>query len=476
MRFYAVFAGTNEPPVLLSQQNCLDQSFSNIDVGIKRLVCTAYRPNVPTVNKLESYTFLLDLISTGDYDEKLIFLPHPGLDFGRLSFSLPEFQKPEENVEQVFHFDTLVDHNKKFPRFLIAVYFPRKSEGRRKVTLDYSNYMKSQQVEISINNEPVQSKGRGWVKSNFSTWLSNLPYLSNIRNEQLPEGWRHFFSSSDSSRLIGSVFPAIIPVRGESKTLLSLLNDLIVFKNSICASGYYDYRRQVIPHIIWSNYNSKFKSPELDVAIETLGGKILPRKEALGFAKAVNTGFDEVLAIPDAQTFLVLNDDVHATPLAFSALLGSLNEAPGNVIVGPVSNNIAGLQKLQVEIPNEAELTKFTAQNFKDNLFQHISAPVVFGTVWGLGRNTIETLGYLDESYGNGNYEDNDYCFRNTLNGGLNLIVKSSYFHHQGQQTFIRENIDYKEALASSKERFMKKFSNYRTMFPVEIFEDVSTK
>jgi len=53
-----------------------------------------------------------------------------------------------------------------------------------------------------------------------------------------------------------------------------------------------------------------------------------------------------------------------------------------------------------------------------------------------------EQIGLLDESFGSGNYEDDDYCLRAELAGFRNLVAGDVFIHHAGGATFDGNLID----------------------------------
>ena len=52
-------------------------------------------------------------------------------------------------------------------------------------------------------------------------------------------------------------------------------------------------------------------------------------------------------------------------------------------------------------------------------------------------RRLIEEIGLLDESFGSGNFEDDDLCLRASLAGYRNVIAGDVFIHHYGSRTFI---------------------------------------
>ena len=57
-------------------------------------------------------------------------------------------------------------------------------------------------------------------------------------------------------------------------------------------------------------------------------------------------------------------------------------------------------------------------------------------------REVIDCIGGLDEQFGNGNFEDDDFCLRAALAGYKARIAHDVFIHHTGNQTFKKAGID----------------------------------
>jgi len=73
-------------------------------------------------------------------------------------------------------------------------------------------------------------------------------------------------------------------------------------------------------------------------------------------------------------------------------------------------------------------------------------------------RELVNRIGMLDEQFGSGNFEDDDYCLRAALEGYTNLIAGDVFIHHVGSATFDGNLIDYHKALLANQSIFNKKW------------------
>jgi tetratricopeptide (TPR) repeat protein len=77
-------------------------------------------------------------------------------------------------------------------------------------------------------------------------------------------------------------------------------------------------------------------------------------------------------------------------------------------------------------------------------------------------RALVETVGLLDEDFGSGNFEDDDYCLRAALQGHQNMIAGDVFVHHHGSRSFVANGIDYSASIGANKKIFAEKWSGIR--------------
>ena len=145
-----------------------------------------------------------------------------------------------------------------------------------------------------------------------------------------------------------------------------------------------------------------------------------------GFATAVNTG----LMMAKGTTMVLLNDDILVTDHWLHNMLVCLNSDPTIGMVGPVTNYISGEQQILVPYRRIAEMPAYARKhNHSDPAFWR-------DTEWLRGfcllfrRELFESIGYWDEGFEIGNYEDNDYNIRVRLAGKRLVIAADTFIHH----------------------------------------------
>jgi len=179
------------------------------------------------------------------------------------------------------------------------------------------------------------------------------------------------------------------------------------------------------------------------------------------------------------EYILLLNNDVLVTEGWLSGMLECINSAPDIGIVGPMTNNISGIQKVP-EVPyNSTEYLDEFARGFRErNKYRHIPARRIVGFCMLFRRELVDKIGLLDEHFGSGNYEDDDFCLRAALSGYRNLIAGDVFIHRYGSRSFIGNKIDYNAAMIQSKKLFTEKWNNmdvksstWKSLLPLNAME-----
>ena len=74
-------------------------------------------------------------------------------------------------------------------------------------------------------------------------------------------------------------------------------------------------------------------------------------------------------------------------------------------------------------------------------------------------RSLVHEIGLLDEQFGLGNFEDDDYCQRARRAGHRCVIARNVFVHHFGGVTHRAEGIDHRALLAHNERLYHKKWS-----------------
>lgn len=175
----------------------------------------------------------------------------------------------------------------------------------------------------------------------------------------------------------------------------------------------------------------------------------------IGFA----AGFNSALSFVDTPYFALLNSDIVVTDGWLKRMVDTIKAVPEIAIVGPRSNYVSGpqLDKL-AKYKDIDEMHKYAGgiRNTEFAKFHSVPRIVFFCTL--LKSQLLQEIGGLDERFGIGNFEDDDYC-RRVIQKGYRCVIDDSVFvHHYGSQTFKANNIDYKKSMETNLQKFNKKW------------------
>jgi GT2 family glycosyltransferase/2-polyprenyl-3-methyl-5-hydroxy-6-metoxy-1,4-benzoquinol methylase/Flp pilus assembly protein TadD len=174
-----------------------------------------------------------------------------------------------------------------------------------------------------------------------------------------------------------------------------------------------------------------------------------------GFAAGNNQG----LRLATGKTVLFLNNDTVLTEGWLGRLLAVLEDHAETGIVGPVTNCVSGPQLIApVAYENLAGLQDFAAQWAEQNEGKSIEINRVVGFCLLARRAVIDRIGGLDEQFGSGNFEDDDFCIRARACGFKARVARAAFIHHAGSQTFKGARIDYTASMRRNWELFKIKY------------------
>lgn len=198
--------------------------------------------------------------------------------------------------------------------------------------------------------------------------------------------------------------------------------------------------------------------PLLESWNKTLGSKMLVINNDvnLGFVKSVN------LALKQTSNHVVLlNTDVILPKNWASRLFYPIFTEQNVGSVTPFSNSatIFSIPKICENNDFEGDLEKVNDFIGKISTpYERIKLPTGVGFCMAMNKNAINEVGFLDEIFGKGYGEENDWCQRITKKGYINTIAADLFVWHQHGGSFISEEKEklIKEHLAVLQKRYPK--------------------
>lgn len=143
-----------------------------------------------------------------------------------------------------------------------------------------------------------------------------------------------------------------------------------------------------------------------------------------GYIRAINQG----LAAATADYICLLNNDTVVTPGWLTRMISLAESDPRIGIVNPQGNVGRKLKKL-------TRLTEISA-SLMQNQGEYVELERCSGFCFLFKREVLEAVGYFDESFGMGYFEDSDYCQRAREKGYLSVRALDSYVYHYMGESF----------------------------------------
>jgi GT2 family glycosyltransferase len=152
----------------------------------------------------------------------------------------------------------------------------------------------------------------------------------------------------------------------------------------------------------------------------------------LGYAAANNLG----LAAAQGECLVLLNSDTIVTAQSLGRLASFVRASSEVGLAGPVTN-FAGNEQRIYTVPGAgagilAQGLVWTT-NSRGDLFE--TERLGFFCV-AMRRNHFERVGPLDERFGLGFFEDDDYCIRSSKAGFRSVCLEDAFVYHRGSQSF----------------------------------------
>jgi GT2 family glycosyltransferase len=167
--------------------------------------------------------------------------------------------------------------------------------------------------------------------------------------------------------------------------------------------------------------------------------RVILNNKNLGFARANNIGFQAMNN--ESQYVVLLNNDTVVTRGWLSTLVHWLHD-PAVGLVGPVTglNGSANEAAIETNYRDLGEMEVFANQYSAQHRGDCFDIPMLAMYCVAMRRKVFEEIGPLDEQFGVGMFEDDDYTLRILRKGYRVICVEDVFIHHVGRASFSRLN------------------------------------
>jgi len=186
--------------------------------------------------------------------------------------------------------------------------------------------------------------------------------------------------------------------------------------------------------------------------------RLVIKQENLGFSRAVNQG----IAQARGKYIVLLNPDTRVTPGWLERMRFHFVD-PGTGAVGPLSNYVAGLQKIQLyynppagQAAGSEQIAETVSQRYR---YQSIETKLLIGFCLMIPRQVMVETGGLDEDLFLGN-DDLELSWRLRNKGYCLRVALDAFVFHQGQESFkTREKSVTDDLVQQSTDTLYRKLS-----------------
>lgn len=183
--------------------------------------------------------------------------------------------------------------------------------------------------------------------------------------------------------------------------------------------------------------------------------KVILNTENKGFPAGCNQG---VIAAESGNDIFLLNNDTVVPPNAIFWLRMGLYEDKKVGSVGSVSNYANNDQMVNEKMDSAESWFVYGIKNNIPLRYPYEKKVWLMGFALMFKRSALEEVGYLDERFTPGNYEDNDIGIRLLKAGFTQLLCKNSFIYHFGSVGFRKNQKAYDELLKRNRMKLNDKY------------------
>lgn len=197
-------------------------------------------------------------------------------------------------------------------------------------------------------------------------------------------------------------------------------------------------------------------------------------RENRGFAAANNQG----IALATGDVVVLLNNDTVVPPGLMGRLAGHLRGDASIGLLCPTTNFCGNEARVEPDYAEMAGLPGFAARRAREFRGRVFDIGVAAMYCVAARRRVLDEVGPLDEAYGVGMFEDDDFAVRMRAKGYRVACAEDAYVHHVGQGAFRKLSPEaYDQLWKKNQAYFEKKFGvEWKAHVPREGVAAVASK
>lgn len=184
--------------------------------------------------------------------------------------------------------------------------------------------------------------------------------------------------------------------------------------------------------------------------------KVILNDENHGFARANNQG----ITLASGDYLVLLNNDTVVTKGWLSRLVWYLEKFPQIGLIGPVTNQCGNEARIDVSYVDLADMDHFAWCYTRDHESEFFDIRMLALFCSAMRRKTLDEVGMLDERFGIGMFEDDDFSLRIKRAGYRVVCAEDIFIHHHGQGAFkeLIETGEYDQLFERNRKLYEEKW------------------
>jgi GT2 family glycosyltransferase/glycosyltransferase involved in cell wall biosynthesis len=302
---------------------------------------------------------------------------------------------------------------------------------------------------------PYGKKGLIYIASSPGEFVEQIDRALREDDLERIHARMRFAASQTWEKRFDSLYRAIKALYPKVSIIILTKDNLHL--NQLCLDSI--YRNTLYPNfevIIVDNASTDGTREYLQRQMETHQNlRVIFNEENKGFAHANNQGILNALG----DYVVLLNNDTVVTRGWLRGLVQYLERDSKVGMVGPITNFAGNEAKIDVLYSSQTAMEEFADRYVFDHEGQSFEIKMLAMFCVAMRRKLIEEVGLLDERFGIGMFEDDDYAYRVKLQGYKLLCVEDVFIHHFGMSTMKKlDEQAYWTLFTNNREKFERKW------------------